>query len=335
VEPSRGFSDISCSIPNSEILNGGPGKDGIPALTDPRLVTREDLEAEYLSDLDRVVGLMVDEEPLAIPLNIFWWHEIVNLNIGGAPLAITHCPLTGSSIGFDRSAAAGAEFGVSGLLFRNNLIMYDRANEESLWPQMVRGARCGVRSGTDLDMVPVIEMTWIGWRTLHPDTRVVSSETGHARDYRRYPYGDYDTPDNRQVLFPLDVDTRRPPKERVLGIPSDSDGGIAFPFGEMETLGPLAAVHVDAAGKPVVVFWDGGRQTAMAYTPSAGNQDLTFRLVGGELRDDETGSTWRVDGSAVDGPLAGTRLDPVAEAFVAFWFAWPAFYPGIELWTAP
>lgn len=331
---SLGFADLSCSIPEGEILDGGPGKDGIPALTDPTFVNPEASEAGYLLDQDRVVGLMVDGEPLAIPLNIFWWHEIVNLNVGETALAITHCPLTGSSLGFDRSTVGGAEFGVSGLLFRNNLIMYDRTNQESLWPQMFREARCGPKDGTDLGMVPVMEMTWAGWQALHPDTRVVSSSTGFNRDYQRYPYGNYDDLNNSQVLFPVDVDPRRPPKERVLGIPLDSGGSIALPFGELETRGSRAAIHLDATDSPMVVFWDAGRKTAMAYRPSVQEQALSFRMEGGELRDTETGSTWRVDGLAVAGPLEGARLQPVAEAFIAFWFAWPAFYPEIELWTA-
>ena len=332
--PRFSDSDFSCSIPSSELLNGGPGKDGIPALTNPEFVESNAAGTEYLLDEDRVVGLVVDGAPLAIPLNIFWWHEIVNLNLGAIPLAITHCPLTGSSLGFDRTNAAGAEFGVSGLLFRNNLVMYDRANPESLWPQMLRGGRCGVRTGTALDMVPVIETNWVGWRTLYPDTRVVSSDTGFGRDYRVYPYGNYDNLNNSTVLFPLQVDRRRPAKERVLGIPMDPDGGVAFPFGELDALGPLAAVHLDVLGEPTVVFWDRGRQAAMAYSPSAGGQDLTFSFVGNNVVDDQTGSVWRVDGLAVNGPLAGARLEAIPEAFVAFWFAWPAFYPDIEIWTA-
>jgi len=145
---------LLCSIPENLILNGGPGKDGIPALTNPPFVAVGAPGTSYLSDDDRVVGLILGSGPVAIPLNIFWWHEIVNLDVGGPLLAITHCPLTGSSLGFDRAGVAGAEFGVSGLLFRNNLIMYDRSGDESLWPQMLRGARCGTRNGEDLSIRP-------------------------------------------------------------------------------------------------------------------------------------------------------------------------------------
>lgn len=323
--------DLSCSIPESRIFNGQV-KDGIPALTDPARVAVSSPDAQYLKPGDRVIGLRTGGTFLAVPLNILWWHEIVNVDVDGRRLAITHCPLTGSSLAFDRAAAGGAEFGVSGLLYQNNLIMYDRTTDQSLWPQMVRGARCGSQDGTPLSMVAVVEMTWQGWLTLHPGTEVIGSATGFERDYEVYPYGDYDRVDNPELLFPQpDLDRRRPPKERVLGIPDGSGGGVAYPFGELAEVGLAAAV----AASDHVVFWDGNREGAMAYRPEVDGQALRFGVVGDVIRDEQTGSTWTLDGMAVDGPLAGRSLSPVAEAYVAFWFAWAAFQPGAALWEAP
>jgi hypothetical protein len=324
-----------CSIPQNLIFNGGPGKDGIPALTNPPMVRHGDPGTQYLGGQDRVVGLFLDGQATAIPLNIFWWHEIVNLSASGGAVAVTHCPLTGSSIAFDRAAVGGAEFGVSGLLFRNNLIMYDRNDPESLWPQMLRGARCGVRHGTALVSIPIVEMSWAGWLSLHPETLVVSSEADPSRNYGVYPYGSYDRIDNRSLLFPGAIDPRRPAKERVLGIP-DLDGGIAFPYGALDELGEVAAVVAPGvgAGTDPIVFWDRARQGAMAFLPVVDREALTFHASGGQVLDDQTGSVWALDGRAVSGPLAGTELEPVAEAFVAFWFAWPEFYPRIQLWSA-
>jgi hypothetical protein len=326
------ISDLSCSINASQIQSGGPGKDGIPALTNPDFVQPHDEGAAYLRNDDRVVGIVLDGQAYAIPLNIFWWHEIVNLAGVDGPLAITHCPLTGSSMAFDRNAVVGVEFGVSGLLYQNNLIMYDRADPESLWPQMLRGARCGAKDGVRLPMVPILETSWAGWLTLHPGSSVVSSNTGWSRNYQQYPYGAYDDPDNPQVLFQQNVDTQRPPKERVLGIPLGS-GGLAFPFGILDEMGPLVAAQTQELGSPMVVFWDRARQAAMAYDARLDGGTLTFSVVESSIVDDQTQSVWQVDGLALTGPLAGSRLDPVADAFVAFWFAWPAFYPEIEIWT--
>ncbi|MBI2615711.1 MAG: DUF3179 domain-containing protein, partial [Gemmatimonadetes bacterium] len=271
--------DIECSIPSSLIFDGGPGKDGIPALSNPRLVSPGDRGTEYLQGQDRVIGLVVEGQPIAVPLRIGWWHEIVNFDVGDRHLAVTHCPLTGSSLVFDRTGAGNATFGVSGLLFMNNLIMYDRASEESFWPQLSRGARCGAKLGTDLAMYPAIEMTWAGWRSLYPNTGVVSSETDVPRDYDRYPYGNYDQPDNPDLLFPMPggLDRRRPPKERVLGIPAGDSAGMAFPFGALQELGDIALVDTAVGGKRIAVFWDGGAAAAAAFYSSTDGTIRTFR----------------------------------------------------------
>ncbi|HUE95300.1 MAG TPA: DUF3179 domain-containing (seleno)protein, partial [Longimicrobiaceae bacterium] len=163
-----------CSIPLNEISDGGPGKDGIPALTDPEMVAAGDPGTQYIRGSDRVIGVVLDGQALAVPHRIGWYHEIVNLNYRGRQIAITYCPLTGSSIVFDRSPIGGAELGVSGLLYQTNLIMYDRSTRESLWPQMARGARCGPRTGTQLPTLPAYDMTWAGWLSLHPGARVVA-----------------------------------------------------------------------------------------------------------------------------------------------------------------
>ncbi len=330
------LSEVECSIPRSLIFDGGPGKDGIPALNNPRLVSPGDRGTEYLQGQDRVIGLVVEGQPVAVPLRIGWWHEIVNLDVGGSHVAVTHCPLTGSSLVFDRRGVHNNTFGVSGLLFMNNLIMYDRSTEESLWPQLSRGARCGASRGTNLAMVPAIEMTWAGWQSLYPGTRVISSETDIPRNYAQYPYGDYERPDNPELLFPMPggIDRRRPPKERVLVIPAGDSAGIAFPFGALQELGDLAAVNIAVGDQPIVVFWDGARGAAAAFAATSDGAKQTFRVENGQIVDNETGSSWRVDGLATSGPLSGTRLDPVAEAFVVYWFAWPAFYPASQLWTA-
>ena len=117
--------DEPCSIPQEQILSGAC-KDGIPVLTNPEMALPGQPGTGYLYEDDRVIGLIFEGEPIAVPLNIMWWHEIVNLDGATSSVAVTHCPLTGSSLAFDRRTVSGAEFGVSGLLFQTNLIMYDR-----------------------------------------------------------------------------------------------------------------------------------------------------------------------------------------------------------------
>lgn len=324
-------SGALCTIPLDDIFDGGVGRDGIRSLENPKRVTVDHPEAAYLIPQDRVIGIEVNGEAIAVPHNILWWHEIVNFDLGDTRLAVSFCPLTGSSMVFDRSAAGGSEFGVSGLLFRNNLIMFDRETE-SLWPQMMRESACGVRQRSSLPLFPAVEMSWGGWKALHPEGTVLSSQTGFSRSYTRYPYGDYDELDNPETLFPHpDVSKRRPPKERVLGVLQGGDGGTVFPFGVLEQW-PVQAVHVRSSNRDAVVLWDRSAEAAMVYFRDEDGGTLSFAVDSGRIVDEETGSVWAVNGRAVSGPLAGTKLDPVPDAYIAFWFSWVTFQPETSVW---
>ncbi len=337
---------VTCDLPSILIFDGGASRNSIPALTNPPLVSPDAPGASYLDEYQdvladfpefadgRVVGLLIGDEPIAVPHQILWWHEIVNLDIDGRRYSVTYCPLTGSAIVFDARAVGTAGFGVSGLVFMNNLMMFD-PETESLWPQMIRGARCGTRSGQALITVPHTEMRWDAWKALHPDTRVVSSETGIDRNYVGYPYDLYEA--DEFLLFPMDavLDRRRFLKERVLGVPDRTTGGVAFPFPELDALGALAALETSVDGAPVVVLWDREAYAAHAYAPMSNAGPATIEVQTDQFVDQESGSIWTVDGRAVAGNRQGEQLESVEDSFVAFWFAWAAFQPDTEIWTNP
>jgi hypothetical protein len=311
--------------------------DGIPALTQPEFLPGDhpDLQ-QFLKPDDRVMGYVVNGTAYAVPHRILWFHEIANVTVpgpeGAVDLAVTYCPLTGSSMVFDRAPVGGAEFGVSGLLYKSNLIMYDRQSEVSLWPQMLAESRCGPETGTRLPLYPSIEMTWAGWLSLHPDTHVLG-EIGLGGGYDRYPYGNYET--RESFGFPMPPpDLRIHPKERVLGLRAPEGEAIAFPFGFLANKGEWVTIPQTVGWDriPAVVFWDRSRQSAAAYRTQVGEEELTFQVTEMGIEDLETGSLWTVDGHAASGPFAGSHLEPAGEAFVAFWGAWQAFYPETDLW---
>jgi hypothetical protein len=299
-----------------------------------------DPNTDYLLGTDRVIGIEITGEYIAIPHNILWWHEIENFNDLG--LAVTYFPLTGSSMVFDRGAAVGAEFGVSGLLFNNNLVMVDRSSSdvaETLWPQMLAAGRCGLGEGRGLDMVAALEIEWEDWVALHPDTRVLSEDTGLSRPYTLYPYGDYEIERNAFTLFPQGaLDPRRPPKERVLRIPNEDRRAISFPFSALRNVGDFAVAHETlddgqgGTGGRIVVFWDSDAPVAMAYRLSAGGQNMTFEVRNGTFVDLETGTEWSLEGKALSSPLASQRLEMIPEAFISFWFAFSTFFGTPALW---
>lgn len=329
----------NCSIPETQLFDGGVGFNGIPALMEPSTSSPGGGDLEFLQDTSRVVGVQVGDRTLAVPLNILWWHEVANFDVGDRRIAVTDCPLTGSTLVFDRRAVDDRPLFVSGLLWRNNLIMTTEEGGSSLFMQMAREAKCGPDRGTELGMVPSVEMTWAAWREMHPETEVVNADTDFDRDYTQYPYGDYRDLGNATTLFPAPPhDPRRPPKEKLLGIP-DGEGGMAFPFLELEDAGPTAVAEARVRGEDMVVFWETEARGAAAFRPvvaeGPGQGDrLTFEVRDGRIVDVETESVWRLDGLAMEGQLAGARLDQVAEAYPAMWFAWATFQPETEIWTA-
>ena len=198
---------------------------------------------------------------------------------------------------------------------------------------MARTAVCGASGGAPTPAAyPSTEMEWAGWLSIHPDTRVVSSMTGRPHDYATYPYGDYESVHNAMTFFPQgDFDGRRAPKERVLGVPYSQGGGIAFPFEVLQGRGSREVFEWDMEDQPVVPFWDAELWAAVVYEARVNGQLLDFfrlnRFVDGRFFDENTGSEWSFEGVAIAGPLEGTRLTQVSEAYVSFWFAWTTFVP--------
>lgn len=212
---TTGFTLEPSLIPPEEILSGGPPKDGIPALLSPRFIAGG--VVTFLSDADDVIGVVVNDVSKAYPVKILNWHEVVNDTIGGMPVAVTFCPLTQSALVFGRMVD-GEEltFGVSGRLYKSNVLMYDHATE-SLWSQLLKKAVTGPRAGAALTVYPSARRSWGRWKTLYPQTQVLSDETGHERDYTLDPYSGYYRVGT--IWFPVGkVRTDLSPKARILGV---------------------------------------------------------------------------------------------------------------------
>lgn len=254
--------DTECAVPCDEINLGCPGKDCIPALTAPTRVRPGEPGTEYLTDTSFVVGVDMNGEQAAYPHNIFWWHEIANDVVGGMPIAVTHCPLTFSSIGHDPTAflpGQTVELGVSGRLYNNNLTFYNRT-DDSWFVQLLGVGTTGDALNQPAPRVHVWEMTWAAWHALHPDTTVLSQETGHARNYEDYPYGSYfvDGSDFRPTNPPDDGKFQK--KTFTYGL-RHGDGSKAYLHPDLEELG------MQANGAPIGVINDtvGGRRVAVVF----------------------------------------------------------------------
>ena len=184
---------VAHAIRLEEIVWGGVKKDGIPALTNPKHIAAA--AATYLEDDELVFGIDIAGDARAYPLRILDWHEMVNDVIGGVPVTLAYCTLCGSGILYD-ARVPGYEkpfvFGSSGFLYRSNKLMYDQATH-SLWSQFTGRPVVGplTGSGIELAVLPVTIASWRDWRARHPDTQVLSLDTGYERDYASgQPYGD-------------------------------------------------------------------------------------------------------------------------------------------------
>jgi len=205
-EPPEGAADEFAtdfthhSVPYSEIHSGGPPKDGIPAIGEPRFISVVEADA-WLEPREPVILLRVADEVLAYPIQIIMWHEIVNDKVGGLPVVVTFCPLCNTAIAFERTVdGRDLDFGTTGRLRFSNLIMYDRQTE-SWWQQATGEAVAGELTGTRLRSRPAPIVSWEDLRSAHPDAEVLSRETGYDRNYGQNLYAGYDDIDSSPFLY--------------------------------------------------------------------------------------------------------------------------------------
>ncbi len=177
------------SVSLNKLMQGCPARDCIPSIDNPKYVAAAD--AEHVSDEDLVITLAYKGDRVAFPTKILDHHEIVNDTFAGDPLAITWCPLCGSAVGVEREVG-GTEttFGVAGVLYNSDLVLYDRTTE-TLWDQIEAKGIVGPMTGEQLTLVPVSMAKWGKWRARHPDTRVLSADTGFDKDYTQDRFAEY------------------------------------------------------------------------------------------------------------------------------------------------
>lgn len=292
----------------SNIVSGGVPKDGIPSIDDPVFA---DEPGPALEGGDPVFGVVRNGEAKAYPQYILVHHEIVNDVIGGEAVSVTYCPLTGTVQGFLRG---DTEFGVSGRLVNSNLTMYDRGTD-SWWPQVIATAVKGPLKGSTLQEFRVVWTTWDQWKAAHPDTTVLTSETGYTRRYGSDPYGQYNPrrgyyESDRTLFSPLVSDSRAEPKRVVIGTRT-SEGALAV---DKSTLLDQRVLKGSLAGTEYVAVADPKLSTGYIYANPDGKP--VAAVDGG----------YRVDGSvhAADALPLERSL-----AFDGMWFAWSGFYPEV------
>lgn len=330
------------AVPLSDISQAAAGRDAIPPIDSPRFWTVKEAEA-WLDDREPVQVLELNGVFRAYPYSILIWHEIVNDTVGGVPVTVTFCPLCNSGFVFKRTVDGRVlTFGTTGNLRFSNLVMYDRQTE-SWWQEFEGRAIVGELTGTKLEQLPIQVVSWGDFRKVRPGGQVLSNETGFRREYGKNPYTFYDDPNSDPFLFRGQKDSRLPLVERVLAIES---GGQAWAV-PYSVLLKEPVIHVTISGRDVVIFFKKGTASALdtgyiplgrdigsvgVFEPIVKGKKLTFRATGEHFVDNETGSTWNLLGSAMDGPLVGSTLTPVVHRPGQFWFSWAVYRPDTQLY---
>jgi len=241
-----------------EFTSGGPGKDGIPAIDEPRFLPAG--EVDFLEEREPVIELDVKGDVRAYPLQILIWHEIVNDVVGGTPVAVTFCPLCNTALVFDRRVRGRTlDFGTTGNLRSSDLVMYDRQTE-SWWQQFGGRALVGDYTGAKLEHLPARIVAWRDFARAHPQGKVLSRETGFERVYGNNPYIGYDDADSPAIFAtPNPSDRRLLPKERVVFVERGEDA-IAVP---LSAVARRKVIRVRVGGQLVEIRWRGGVRSAL------------------------------------------------------------------------
>ncbi|MEX0980724.1 MAG: DUF3179 domain-containing protein [Bacteroidales bacterium] len=320
--------------------------DGIPPIDVPVFWERDKAEQTFFEH-EPVIAVRINGRAKAYPLSILTFHEIVNDSIGGTPISVTYCPLCNAAMVYDRRLTYQEQeylldLGVSGMLRNSDLVMWDRQTE-SWWQQFTGTALVGKLAGAHLELVPSMIISLEEFFGSYPEGKVLSTETGHSREYGTNPYTGYDDPGNTQPrLFKGEVDSRLPAMERVVDVHVKGKYKI-YPLSIISKKGVINDTFHD---QQLVLFYtsktvsildekeiSGSREigSVTVFVPQVGDRTLTFTKTGEGFRDDQTGSMWNITGKCIAGELKGKELWPMNHGN-HFAFAWFAFHPDSEVY---
>lgn len=312
----------------AQLRQGCPGgPECIPAIDNPTYQPAN--QADWLADEDLVIGIQMGGETRAYPLRILNVHEIVNTEIGDRAIAVTYCPLCRSGLVFDRTIdETTLSLGVSGKLLNANLVMYDRETE-TYWSQLNGTAVVGPLVPAQLDILPNTITEWGDWRSEHPETVVLSRNTGiyPAATYSSDPYSGY-TESDRVGFGVQNVDERLGPKVIVYGV-TVGNTSRAYPDSVVER---ERVINDVVAGVPVLVVADPGSGGIRVFVREVDGDAIKFRTEDDRLVD-AAGGEWTYTGTAVAGPHSGAELARLNSHGI-YWFAWSQFNPDTGVYPA-
>ena len=288
-----------CTAPLGEVISGGPPKDGIPPIDSPLFVSLPELArtADFtVEPREPVIELTLDGVTRAYPLSVLMWHEIVNDEIAGVPVAVTYCPLCNTAIAFDRRLETGSgvtvlDFGTTGKLRNSDLIMYDRQTE-SWWQQYDGSGLFGALADRRLTILASRLVSFAEFASRHPQAEILVPSGRHQRRYGANPYVGYDS-SQFPFLFSGEVPPGIAPLARVVVV-----GDRAWSLTHLKN-------HREIVSDGLTIRWRPGQASALDTRQIADGRDV---------------GTVSVTGPTGDVPYK-----------VTFAFVWHAFNPGAPI----
>ena len=252
----------SSRIDLTELLNGGPPKDGIPSIDLPQFDTAQSTPFDRQ---ETVIGVVVNGEAKAYPFGIMNWHEIVNDSLGGINITISYCPLCDTIVVFERH---NTSYGVSGKLYQSCLVMYDRA-DETLYSQPWALGIVGKAVNQELTRIPAVKTTLGNWLEQYPNSQILATDTGYNRNYQRYPYGSYYT--DERIIFPVrnQQDLTNHPKAIISYVwesdsktPQNKFSGVSHQF-DHQKLQSIQQEILEFNDRQIKASWDNQLETVI------------------------------------------------------------------------
>lgn len=314
-------------IPVNDVKDGGPGKDGIPSIENPVFETASTITS--MSDDDLVVGIKLGDVVKAYPHYILDWHEIVNDMLGDTNVTISYCPLTSTAFAWKSLAGSTfSTFGVSGLLYNANLILYDRETDSN-WSQILQKCVNGELIGEVPSKLSVIETDWKTWKDSFPNSLVLTEETGFDMPYGTYPYGPYRTDHNFFLFQPDPLNPALPNKQRVYALLNNTQSKVykfsAFNGGKVISDIFLGTEYLIVGDENLIVAFEiNGTLSTLNFTYDFQSSENFFM--------DSEGNKWNMFGEAIEGPRTGQKLNK-ASSVTSMWFAIAAFFPNPSIYT--
>lgn len=334
--PNTDFDQRNIEL--EKVLYGYVDRNHFPSLDNPKFVSVE-AAAEWLEPRQPVIIIEIDGIARAYPIQILIYHELVNDQLGQTPVLVSYCPLCNTPIVYDRRLdGLVLEFGVTGALYKSDMVMFDRQTE-SWWQQFDGRGVVGENVDKFLKTLSSAMVAFEDFASDYPAGMVLSRDTGYDKRYGVNPYAGYDNVDNSPFLYFDPLDDRLLPKERLVGV---TIGGVtrAYPFSQLKKQ-PL--LYDTVAGDDLVIFsrsnmaaslsWGRTVPAASIFRRKLNGKTLTFVTREGRIFDKISDSEWNLLGVAVNGPLAGERLEKVDRG-VVYAFAWFSFFPESEVFAA-